>query len=62
MSLPMKHHNMRHKVDAWDIWVECIGSQWLIFSPTITPIMNDIFPTIFFVWYLYQIEEEGVGQ
>jgi len=51
MSLPMKHHNTRDKVDARDIWVECLGSQWLIFSPTIAPTVNDIFPTKFVVWY-----------
>lgn len=64
MSLPMKHHSMRHKVDARDIWVECIGLHQLNFSQTITPTMNDIFPTKFVVWYLYQIEEEEeeVGQ
>jgi hypothetical protein len=56
MSLPM-----RHKVDARNIWVECIGLQQLIFPPTIAPTMNDIFPTKFVFWYLYQIEEE-VGQ
>lgn len=62
MSFPMKHHSMRHKVDARDIWIECIGSQQLIFSSTIAPIMNDIFPTKFVAWYLYHIEEEEVGK
>lgn len=58
MSLPM-----RHKVDARNIWVECICLQQLIFPPTIAPTMNDIFPTKFVFWYLYQIEEEEeVGQ